>query len=83
MVWPEVSPNKFGIVVADPSVQQRRDSRLASGVVVEALRSPSARASEIQAGDAILAIVNRGVRTDLRSAEQFGRVVAALDPGRR
>ena len=46
-----------------------------------ALRSPSARASEIQAGDAILAIVNRGVRTDLRSAEQFGRVVAALDPG--
>ena len=82
MARPEVSPNKLGIVVADPSVQQRRDSRLASGgVVVEALRSPSARASEIQAGDAILAIVNRGVRTDLRSAEQFGRVVAALDPG--
>ncbi len=48
--------------------------------MVEALRSPSARASEIQAGDAILA-ADRGVRTDLRSAEQFGHVVAALDPG--
>ena len=82
MSRPEASPNKLGIVVADPSQQQRRDSRLASGgVVVEALRSPSARASEIQAGDAILAIVNRGVRTDLRSAEQFGRVVAALEAG--
>ena len=81
MPRPEVAPNKLGIVVADPNQQQRRDGRLASGgVVVEALRSASARASEIQAGDAILAIINRGVRTDLRSADQFGRLVAALEP---
>ena len=81
MARPEVAPNKLGIVVADPSQQQRRDGRFASGgVVVEALRSASARASEIQAGDAILAIINRGVRTDLRSADQFGRLVAALEP---
>ena len=66
----------------DPSQQQRRDGRLGAGVVVEALRSPSARASEIQAGDAILAIINRGVRTDLRSADQFNRVVACPRPGR-
>jgi serine protease Do len=60
MPRPEVAPNKLGIVVADPNQQQRRDGRLASGgVVVEALRSASARASEIQAGDAILAIINR------------------------
>ena len=81
MARPEVAPNKLGIVVADPSQQQRRDGRFASGgVVVEALRSASARASEIQAGDAILAIINRGVRTDLRSADQFGRLVAGLEP---
>ena len=81
MARPEVAPNKLGIVVADPSQQQRRDGRFASGgVVVEALRSASARASEIQAGDAILAIINRGVRTDLRSADQFSRLVAGLEP---
>ena len=31
MARPEVAPNKLGIVVADPSQQQRRDGRFASG----------------------------------------------------
>jgi serine protease Do len=50
-------------------------------VLVDALRSPSAKASEIQAGDAIVALVSKGVRTDIRSVDQFNRVVAGLDVG--
>ena len=62
----------------EPSAEQRRDGRFpAGGVVVDALRSASARASEIQAGDGILALVSKGVRTDIRSVEQFNRVVGA------
>jgi len=79
---PEVAPNKLGIAVVEANAEQRRDGRLgAGGVVVDALRSASARASEIQAGDAILALVSKGVRTDLRSVEQFNRIVGALDAG--
>lgn len=79
---PDAAPNKLGLVVVEPNAEQRRDGRMAGGgVVVDALRSASARASEIQAGDAILALVNRGVRIDIRSVDQFNRVVAALDLG--
>ena len=78
----EVAPNRLGIVVVEPSGDQRRDGRFAAGgVVVDALRSPSARASEIQAGDGILALVSKGVRTDIRSVEQFNRVVGGLELG--
>ncbi|MDD2988607.1 MAG: DegQ family serine endoprotease [Zoogloea sp.] len=77
-----VSPNKLGIAVAEPNAEQRRDGRFAAGgVVVEALRSASARASEIQAGDGILALVSKGVRIETRSVEQFNRAVASLDAG--
>jgi serine protease Do len=77
-----VSPNKLGITVVEPNAEQRRDGRFAAGgVVVEALRSASARASEIQAGDGILALVSKGVRIETRSVEQFNRAVAGLDAG--
>lgn len=79
---PDVSPNRLGIMVVEPTAEQRRDGRLASGgVVVDALRSAAAKASEIQAGDAIVALVSKGVRTDIRSVDQFNRVVASLDAG--
>jgi serine protease Do len=79
---PDVSPNRLGILVVEPTGEQRRDGRLAAGgVLVDALRSPSAKASEIQAGDAIVALVSKGVRTDIRSVDQFNRVVAGLDVG--
>lgn len=76
------SPNKLGITVVEPSAEQRRDGRFAAGgVVVDALRSASARASEIQAGDGILALISKGVRIETRSVEQFNRAVAGLDAG--
>ena len=79
---PDVAPNKLGLAVVEATAEQRRDGRLgAGGVVVDALRSASARASEIQAGDAILALISKGVRIDVRSVEQFNRVVGALEAG--
>ncbi|MDD3354117.1 MAG: DegQ family serine endoprotease [Zoogloea sp.] len=74
------APNKLGILVSDPNAEQRRERKMASGgVLVEALRSPAARASEIQSGDAILALVVKGVRTEVHSADHFNRLVASLE----
>ena len=79
---PDVAPNKLGLAVVEANAEQRREGRLgAGGVVVDALRSASARASEIQAGDAILALISKGVRIDVRSVDQFNRVVGALEAG--
>jgi serine protease Do len=74
--------NKLGITVVEPNAEQRKDGRFGNGgVVVDTLRSASARASEIQSGDGILALVSKGVRTDIRSVDQFNRVVAGLESG--
>lgn len=79
---PDLSPNKLGILVVEPSAEQKRDGRLAAGgVIVDALRSASARASEIQSGDAILAVVVKGGRTDIRSVDHFNKIVAGLESG--
>ncbi|MBS0356768.1 MAG: DegQ family serine endoprotease [Proteobacteria bacterium] len=79
---PDSSPNKLGILVVEPSADQKRDVRFSGGgVVVDALRSASARASEIQSGDAILALVVKGGRTDIRSVDHFNKVVAGLEAG--
>ena len=76
------APNKLGIAVVEPNAEQRRDGRFAAGgVVVDALRSASARAAELQSGDGILALISKGVRTEIRSVEQFNRAVAGLDAG--
>jgi serine protease Do len=77
----ESSPNKLGIVVKDPGAEARRNPRMGNGGVVSALRSAAARASEIVPGDAILALVIRGLRTDIRNAEHFNKVVTSLPAG--
>lgn len=79
---PDSSPNRLGILVVEPSAEQKRDARFGGGgVIVDVLRSASARASEIQSGDAILALVVKGGRTDIRSVDHFNKVVATLEPG--
>ncbi|MGL4408091.1 DegQ family serine endoprotease [Zoogloea sp.] len=78
----ESSPNRLGIVVKDPGAEARRNPRMGNGgVVVSALRSAAARASEIVPGDAILALVSRGLRTDIRNAEHFNKIVTSLPAG--
>ena len=73
----EAQANRLGIVVADLSAEQKREMKLSGGVVVTDVR-PDARA-EVRKGDIILTVVHKGQHTELRSAEQFNRLLAGLD----
>ncbi|NTV10125.1 MAG: Do family serine endopeptidase [Zoogloea sp.] len=79
-VRPERGENRLGLTVAEPAAEQRRDPRLASGLLVRAVRSGAALA-EIRSGDVLVAFVFRGNRTDVRSVEQFNRIVGAMRAG--
>jgi serine protease Do len=75
----KAKPNRMGLVLADLSDEQRKELDLKSGVLVEDVTG-SVRGN-VQPGDVILALVNRGQTTEAKSAEQLNGLLAKLDKG--
>jgi serine protease Do len=69
--------NRLGLVVTDLSADQKRELKLNGGVAVEDVR-PNSRA-DVRPGDVITAVTSKGRTTELRSADQFNRLVAQID----
>ena len=77
-IKPERAFNRLGLLVSDLTADQKRELRVPSGLVVDDVRGPAAR-SELRPGDLLLAIIDRGVTTELRSVEQFNRLLAQVE----
>src|SRR5687768_8891330 len=73
----EVPANRLGIVVAELSAEQKSQMKLPGGLVVTDVR-PDAKA-EVRKGDVLLTLVHKGQHTELRSVEQFNKLLAGLD----
>jgi serine protease Do len=73
----EAPANRLGIVVAELSAEQKSQMKLQSGLVVTDVR-PDAKA-EVRKGDVLLTVVHKGQHIELRSAEQFNKLLAGLD----
>jgi len=73
----EVPANRLGIVVAELSAEQKKGLGVASGVVVTDVR-PDSKA-DVRKGDVLLTLVHKGQHTELRSVEQFNRLLSGLD----
>ncbi len=69
--------NRLGIVVAEVSAEQKKDLHIASGLVVTDVR-PDAKA-DVRKGDILLTLVHKGQHTELKSVEQFNKLLAGLD----
>lgn len=74
----EQTANRLGLVVSELSAEQRRELNVSSGLLVEDIRANAARA-DLRPGDIILALIARGVSTDIRSVEQFNKLLAQFD----
>ena len=75
----KAKPNRMGLVLSDLTDEQKKELDLKHGVLVEDITG-SVRGN-VQPGDVILALVNRGQSTDVRSAEQLNGVPAELGKG--
>ncbi len=73
----EAPANRLGIVVAELSAEQKSQMKLQGGLVVTEVR-PDAKA-EVRKGDVLLTVVHKGQHTELKSVEQFNRLLAGLD----
>ncbi len=69
--------NRLGIVVAELSAEQRKGLNVSGGLVVTEVR-PDSKA-DVRKGDVLLTMVHKGQHTELKSVEQFNRLLAGLD----
>jgi serine protease Do len=69
----------MGLMLSDLTDEQKKELDLKSGVMVDDL-APNVRGN-VQPGDVILAIVNRGVSTEIKSAAQVNDLLAKLEKG--
>jgi serine protease Do len=74
---PEATPNRLGFVATDLPEEGRKQLGLAGGALVESVQ-PNVRA-ELRPGDVIVSLTARGQTTEIRSADQLDKALAALD----
>jgi serine protease Do len=75
----KAKPNRMGLVLSDLTDEQKKELEIKNGVLIEDITGGVR--GNVQAGDVILAIVNRGQSTEVRSAEQLNGVLAKLEKG--
>lgn len=74
----EISTNRLGLAVAELNAEQKRELKLNAGLIVEDVRNSTVR-TDLRPGDVILALIARGMTTELKTAEQFNKLLAQLD----
>ena len=75
----KAKPNRIGLVLSDLNDEQKRELDVKNGVLIEDI-SGNARGN-IQPGDVILAIINKGATIDAKSADQVNSLIAKLEKG--
>jgi serine protease Do len=73
----EAPANRLGIVVGELSAEQKKGLSISHGLVVTDVR-PDSKA-DVRKGDVLVTMVHKGQHTDLKSVEQFNKLLAGLD----
>jgi serine protease Do len=74
----EQTANRLGLVVSELTADQKRELKMSSGLLIEDVRGSR---SELRAGDIIIAIISKGATTEVRTAEQFNKLLAHFEKG--
>jgi serine protease Do len=77
---PEQAANRLGLVVRELTPDQKRELKMSSGLLIEEVRGSGARA-DLRPGDIVIAVISRGATTEIKTAEQFNRVLSQFDKG--
>lgn len=76
----EQAANRLGLVVSELTAEQKRELKMNSGLVVEEVRGSGSRA-DLRPGDIIIAVISKGATTEVKSAEQFNKLLAPFEKG--
>ena len=73
----EAAANRLGLVLSELSDDQRKELKIASGVVVDEVRGQPR--GDLRKGDIILALIHKGNNTGAKSVAQFNKALIAID----
>jgi serine protease Do len=76
---PEQAANRLGLVVSELSAEQKRDLKMSSGLLIEDVRGSSSR--DLKAGDIIVAVISKGATTEVRTVDQFNKLLNQFEKG--
>ena len=76
----EQAANRLGLVVSELSTEQKRDFKMAAGLVIDEVRGQAAR-TELRPGDIVIAVISKGATTELKSVDQFNKLLAQFEKG--
>ncbi|MBL8429660.1 MAG: DegQ family serine endoprotease [Dechloromonas sp.] len=76
----EQAVNRLGLVIAELTTEQKRDLKMNSGLLIEDVRGSGAR-SDLRPGDIIIALISKGVTTEVRTVDQFNKLLFQFDKG--
>ncbi|PKO88495.1 MAG: protease Do [Betaproteobacteria bacterium HGW-Betaproteobacteria-12] len=77
---PEQAANRLGLVVSELTAEQKRELKMNSGLLIEDVRSASARA-DLRPGDIVIAVISRGATTEVKTVDQFNKLLARFEKG--
>ena len=77
---PEQTANRLGLVVSELSAEQKRDLKMTSGLVIESVRGIASRA-DLKPGDIVIAVIAKGATTEVKTVEQFNKLLAQFEKG--
>ena len=74
----EAAANRLGLVLSELSPEQKRELKIANGLLVEEVRGSDGR-TELRPGDVILAAVLKGSNAEAKTVEQFNKLLSQID----
>ncbi|MDR2189145.1 MAG: DegQ family serine endoprotease [Azonexus sp.] len=77
---PEQAANRLGLVVSELTAEQKREVGIDYGLLIEEIRNTAAKA-DLRPGDVIIALISRGAATEIRTVDQFNKLLARFEKG--
>jgi serine protease Do len=75
----EAAANRLGLVLKELTAEQKRELKLAHGLLVEEVRNTDGGRAELRPGDIVLAVVYNGVSHEAKSVEQFNKLLSQIE----
>ena len=76
----EQAANRLGLVVSELTPEQKRELKMNSGLLIDEVRGSGARA-DLRQGDIVIAVIAKGATTEVRTVDQFNKLLAQFDKG--
>ena len=77
---PEQQANRLGLVVSELNAEQKRELKMSSGLVIQDVRGTGSRA-DLRPGDIIIALISKGATTEIKTVDQFNKLLALFEKG--